>query len=70
MQRLGLTLTRRRASSRSLPDWFDPQRTGDDYIPTGFRPYNARAYAVKGHRFGLDLWAEDKQALIAFLKTL
>jgi len=25
---------------------------------------------VKGHPFGLNLSAEDKQALIAFLKTL
>jgi hypothetical protein len=26
--------------------------------------------AVKGHEFGLTLGAEDKKALIAFLKTL
>ncbi len=54
----------------TLEDWFDPRRTRDDYIPTGFKPYGAKTYAVKGHPFGLDLSAEDRSALIAFLKTL
>jgi hypothetical protein len=54
----------------TLEDWFDPRRTQDDYVPTGFKPYGAKTYAVKGHPFGLDLSAEDKKALIAFLKTL
>ncbi|HEY6989681.1 MAG TPA: hypothetical protein VH369_14905 [Bryobacteraceae bacterium] len=54
----------------TLEDWFDPRRTRDDYVPTGFKPYGARAYAVKGHIFGLDLSVEDRKALIAFLKTL
>jgi hypothetical protein len=54
----------------TLEDWFDPSRTSDDYVPTGFKPYGAKTYAVKGHPFGLNLSVEDKQALIAFLKTL
>ena len=54
----------------TLEDWFDPRRTRDDYIPTGFKPYDAKTYAVKGHPFGLNLNAEDRKALIAFLKTL
>ncbi len=54
----------------TLEDWFDPRRTRDDYVPTGFRPYGAKTFAVKGHPFGLDLSAEDKKALIAFLKAL
>jgi hypothetical protein len=54
----------------TLEDWFDPHRTRDDYVPTGFKPYGAKTYAVKGHPFGLDLSAEDRRALIAFLKTL
>jgi hypothetical protein len=53
-----------------LEDWFDPRRARDDYVPTGFKPYGAKTYAVKGHPFGLDLSADDKKALIAFLKTL
>jgi hypothetical protein len=54
----------------TLEDWFDFRRLRDDYVPSGFVPYGARAYAVKGHSFGLDLSGEDKKALIAFLKTL
>ncbi len=54
----------------TLEDWFDPRRTRDDYVPTGFKPYGAKTYAVKGHPFGLNLSADDKRALIAFLKTL
>jgi hypothetical protein len=54
----------------TLEDWFDPRRTRDDYVPTGFKPYDAKTYAVKGHPFGLALSADDKKALIAFLKTL
>ena len=54
----------------TLEDWFDPRRVRDDYVPTGFKPYGAQAYAVKGHPFGLDLSAEDRRALITFLKTL
>ena len=54
----------------TLEDWFDPRRTRDDYIPTGFKPYGAKTYAVKGHPFGLDLSIEDRTALIAFLKSL
>lgn len=54
----------------TLEDWFNPARLRDDYVPTGFKPYGAKTYAVKGHPFGLDLGADDKKALIAFLKTL
>jgi hypothetical protein len=57
-------------SCRTLEDWFDPNRLRDDYRPTGFVGYAVRARAVKGHAFGLSLSAEDRKALIAFLKTL
>ena len=53
----------------TLEDWFDPRRTHDDYIPTGFKPYGVKTYAVKGHPFGLTLSEDDRNALIAFLKT-
>jgi len=56
-------------SVASLEDWFDPNRLKDTYVPTGFRgPDPTRA--VKGHPFGLRLSAEDKKALLAFLRTL
>ena len=52
----------------TLEDWLDPRRTHEDYVPTGFKPYGAKTYAVKGHPFGLDVSTEDRKALIAFLK--
>ena len=57
-------------SVSSLEDWFDPARLRDDYVPTGWRGPGVKARAVPGHTFGLHLPAEDKRALIAFLKTL
>ena len=57
-------------SVATLEDWFDPKRLKDDYVPTGFKGYGVKTRAVKGHEFGLQLSAEDKRALIAFLKTL
>jgi hypothetical protein len=57
-------------SVATLEDWFDPKRLRDDYAPTGFKGYIVKTRAVKGHEFGLQLSTEDKQALIAFLKTL
>jgi hypothetical protein len=56
-------------SVATLEDWFDSRRLRDDYVPTGFRG-SAKTRAVKGHLFGLDLPASERQALIAFLKTL
>jgi hypothetical protein len=54
----------------TLEDWFDPRRVRDDYVPTGFKPYGAKTYAVKGHPFGLSLSEDDRKSLIAFLRTL
>jgi CxxC motif-containing protein (DUF1111 family) len=57
-------------SAATLEDWFDPRRLRNDYEPTGFRGAGVKTRAVKGHLFGLNLSAADRQALIAFLKTL
>jgi hypothetical protein len=57
-------------SVATLEDWFDERRLRDDYVPTGFVGYGLKTRAVPGHQFGLDLSADDKRALIAFLKTL
>ena len=57
-------------SVRTLEEWFDPARLRDDYTPSGFMGYKVTHRAVPGHEFGLRLNAEDKAALIAFLKTL
>ena len=57
-------------SVATLEDWFDPKRLNPDYVPTGWKGPGVTARAVPGHEFGLDLSADDRQALIAFLKTL
>ena len=57
-------------SVATLEDWFNPARLRDDYVPTGWIGYGVKTRAVKGHPFGLNLPADDRAALIAFLKTL
>jgi hypothetical protein len=56
--------------SATLEDWFDHRRVRDDYVPTGFKPFDRATFPVKGHRFGLDLDETERRALIAFLRTL
>jgi hypothetical protein len=58
-------------SVTTLEDWFDRSRLEDNYVPTGWKgPPGTKTRAVRGHEFGLDLGAEERKALIAFLKTL
>ncbi len=57
-------------SVATLEDWFNPARTRDDYIPTGYRGVGVTTRSVPGHRFGLDLSEGDRRALLAFLRTL
>ncbi len=58
-------------SCATLEDWFDPRRLEDTYVPTGWKgPPGTGTRAVKGHDFGLDLNADDRTALLAFLRTL
>jgi hypothetical protein len=57
-------------SVATLEDWFDPRRLNSDYVPTGHIGYGLKSRAVPGHEFGLNLSADDKKALTAFLKTL
>jgi hypothetical protein len=57
-------------SVATLEDWFDERRLHDEYVPSGFIGYGVNTRAVRGHEFGLKLPAADKQALIAFLRTL
>lgn len=54
----------------TLEEWFDPARLSQDFVPSGFVGYRVTQRAVPGHEFGLRLNAEDKAALIFFLKTL
>jgi hypothetical protein len=54
----------------SLEELLDPARLKDDYVPKGYKPGWVASFAVKGHPFGLELNAADKNALIAYLKSL
>jgi hypothetical protein len=53
-----------------IEEWFDPARLRHDYVPKGWNPPDTRVRPIPGHRFGFELPAEEKRALIAFLKTL
>jgi hypothetical protein len=57
-------------SVTTLEEWLDPARLREDFVPSGFVGYKVTRRAVPGHEYGLRLSAEDKAALIAFLKTL
>jgi hypothetical protein len=53
--------------AQTLEEWLDPARLQPDYVPKGF---HAGPGPIEGHEFGLKLASNDKEALIAFLKTL
>ena len=57
-------------SVATLEEWFDPKRLEADYVPTGWTFPPGQPRPVPGHEFGLRLSADDKRALIAFLRTL
>jgi hypothetical protein len=58
------------ASVTSLEEMFDPARTSPEYEPKGWNPPGVTKRAVPGHVFGLSLNAEDRSALLAFLRSL
>jgi hypothetical protein len=49
---------------------FDPDRLSETHMPGGFTPPDKRQHPIQGHEFGLKLAAEERQQLIAFLRTL
>lgn len=54
----------------TLEEVLDPKRLDNDFVPSGYKPPHVARMAVKGHPFGMDLNDKDKQALIAFLRSL
>jgi hypothetical protein len=64
------TLIEHSGSIATLEEWFDRRRLKEDYVPSGWQAPGRKTRAVPGHEFGMDLSADDKRALIAFLKTL
>jgi hypothetical protein len=57
-------------SVASLEEMFDPDRLKPDHVPGGWKGPRVTKRAIPGHPFGLGLNAEDKQALLAFLRSL
>lgn len=57
-------------SLASLEELFDLARLGADYEPRGWNPPGVTTRAVPGHTFGTRLHADDKAALLAFLRSL
>ena len=54
----------------SLEEMFDPARLDADYEPKGWNPPGTDKRAIPGHMFGLRLDAQEKAALLAFLRSL
>ncbi len=54
----------------SLEEMFDPDRLSDEHVRGGFAPPGMAKRAIEGHEFGLDLTAEEREQLVAFLRTL
>ena len=57
-------------SVTSLEEMFDPDRVKEDHVPGGWSPPGTKSRSIPGHPFGLKLNANERQQLIAFLRTL
>lgn len=57
-------------SVASLEELFNPNRVQDTHVPGGWKPLDAKTWAIKGHEYGLDLTPAERAQLIAFLRTL
>ena len=57
-------------SVASLEEMFDPDRLRPDHVPGGWKGPDVTKRPIPGHPFGLGLNAEDKAALLAFLRSL
>ena len=57
-------------SVASLEEMFDPARLRSDHEPGGWKGPGVTRRAIPGHPFGLGLTADDKAALLAFLRSI
>lgn len=57
-------------SAASLEEMFDPDRLKGSHVPGGWMPVSAKSHAIQGHEFGLNLDPEEREQLLAFLRTL
>ena len=56
-------------SAASLEEMFDPDRLKETHVPGGYMPAGAKTHAIQGHEFGLKLQPEEREQLIALLRT-
>ena len=57
-------------SVASLEEMFNPDRLEAEYVPGGWKGPGVTKRAVPGHPFGLGLPADEKSALLDFLRSL
>jgi hypothetical protein len=57
-------------SVASLEEMFDPDRLKDTHVPGGWKPLGSPTHAIVGHEFGLRIERDERQQLLAFLRTL
>jgi mono/diheme cytochrome c family protein len=57
-------------SAGSLEEMFDLDRLRPSHVPGGWFPPGEKTHAIKGHEFGLRLTPTERDALLAFLRTL
>jgi mono/diheme cytochrome c family protein len=57
-------------SAASLEEMFDAARLDADHVPGGWKGPGVIKRPIPGHPFGLALSAEDKAALLAFLRSI
>jgi len=57
-------------SVASLEELFDPDRLKPSHVPGGWMPLGAKTHAIEGHEFGLKLKPNEREELLAFLRTL
>jgi len=57
-------------SAASLEEMFDPDRLHAKHEPGGWSPPGIETRAIQGHRFGLALKPDERNQMLAFLRTL
>ena len=57
-------------SVASLEEMFDPDRLQETHVPGGWMPLGTKTRRIQGHEFGLKLQENERQQLIAFLRSL
>jgi hypothetical protein len=57
-------------SAASIEEMFDPARLKPDHVPGGWKGPTSTNRSIPGHGSGITLNAQDREALLAFLRSL